>query len=374
MPFDWRFRNFKRDPEPFLNGAVIDAENARNNLVQNAANGMEGYTPLESTLAAQAMEGYKPVVPATQGQLAAGASQAMQGYTPNSAGRPSVPNDMHGGMGQPDLEGYGESLQAASDAAAQAQAKEQQIADIQSQIKALETRIAENQAKLKNWNGGDVANKVAALEARKFFSQDPTSIWRWKADRDEARRIANEQKNSSDNVVRANALFEIQNDLDSIIVDDKMTSQDQKAYLSKLSNLKTLAQKNKLPTDAIDKKIKEVKGETEQSGTKSSSEGSEYKKGTKVENADKAADELLAKPNLTQGDIAKFKRDNPNVSDNKLLELNKKHNELIERDKKITYEKKWKSYLADYEKEHGKVSDAFAKTLRRIYDKKNKKG
>ena len=74
----------------------------------------------------------------------------------------------------------------------------------------------------------------------------------------------NEQKNTSDNVVRANALFEIQNDLDSIIVDESMTSQDQKAYLSKLSNLKTLAQKNNLPTDAIDKKIKEVKRETEQ--------------------------------------------------------------------------------------------------------------
>ena len=372
MPFDWRFRNFKRDPEPFLNGAVIDAENARNNLVQNAANGMEGYAPLESTLAAQAMEGYKPVVPATQSQLAAGASQAMQGYTPNSAGRPSVPNDMHGGMTQPDLEGYGESLQAASDAAAQAQAKEQQIADIQSQIKALETRIAENQAKLKNWNNGDVTNKIAALEARKFFSQDPTSIWRWKTEKDEARRIANEQKNSSDNVVRANALFEIQNDLDSIIVDDKMTSQDQKAYLSKLSNLKTLAQKNSLPTDAIDKKIKEVKGETETSKT-NGPEGTEYE-GTSREQWDNEAEELLNKQNLTQGDIMKFKQKNPNISNEVRQKLEKKHSELIERDKKITYEKKWKSYLADYEKEHGKVSDAFAKTLRRIYDSKNKKG
>lgn len=334
MPFDWRFRNFKRDPQPFLNGAVIDAENARNNLVQNAGNSMEGYTPLESTLAAQAMEGYKPVVPATQSQLAAGASQAMQGYTPNSAGRPSIPNDMHGGMGQPDLEGYGESLQAASDAAAQEQAREQQIADIESQIATLEKRIAENQAKLKNWNGGDVANKIAALEARKFFSQDPTSIWRWKQEKDYATQLAAKQK-ETDNTAKANAMIEIANDLDSIIVDDKMTSQDQKAYLSKLSNLKTLGEKAGVPKSVIDNinaKIKEVKGENKTGSENQSS--SEYKKGTDVENADKAADELLAKPDLTQGDIAKFKRNNPKVSDDKLLELNKKYNELIERDKK----------------------------------------
>lgn len=187
MPFDWRFRNFKRDPQPFLNGAVIDTENARNNLVQNAGNSMEGYTPLESTLAAQAMEGYKPVVPATQSQLAAGASQAMQGYTPNGAGRPSVPNNMHGGNAQPDLEGYGESLQAASDAVAQAQAKEQQIADIESQIATLEKRIADNKAKLSNWTGN--ADKIAAIEARKINVNDPTSIWRWKQGQDQAMAI-----------------------------------------------------------------------------------------------------------------------------------------------------------------------------------------
>lgn len=372
MPFDWRFRNFKRDPQPFLNGAVIDAENARNNLVQNAGNSMAGYVPLESTLAAQAMEGYKPVVPATQSQLAAGASQTMQGYTPNNAGRPSVPNDMHGGMGQPDLEGYGESLQAASDAAAQEQAREQQIADIESQIATLEKRIAENQAKLKNWNDGDVANKVAALEARKFFSQDPTSIWRWKVDHDEARRIAKLEKDKNKQLTATNAMYEIQNDLDSIVVDDKMDSATQKAYLGKLAGLKTLAQKNGISTSAIDAKIKEVKGETETSTTKGP-EGTEYE-GTSREQWDNEAEELLAKQNLTQGDIMKFKQKNPNISNEVRQKLEAKHSALIEADKKKAYEKNWNSYLADFEKKNGKVSDDFAKTLRRIYDKKNKKG
>lgn len=246
MPFDWRFRNFKREPEPFLNGAVIDAENARNNLVQNAGNDMEGYTPLESTLAAQAMEGYKPVVPATQSQLAAGASQAMQGYTPNSAGRPSVPNDMHGGMGQPDLEGYGESLQAASDAAAQAQAKEQQIADIESQISALEKRIAENKTKLQKWTGN--ADQIAAIEARKINSQDPTMIWRWKMGQDAAKqqraddlkRIeAEKQKTESKN--KQMNQYKIDNILQGAMPSNARTRDELNMMQSKLNDAEELA-------------------------------------------------------------------------------------------------------------------------------------
>ena len=245
-------------------------------------------------------------------------------------------------MGQPELDGYGASLQAASDAAAQAQAREQQIADKESQIAILEKRIAENQAKLKNWNGGDVANKVAALEARKFFSQDPTSIWRWKTERDEARRLANEQKNTSDNVVRANALFEIQNDLDSIIVDESMTSQDQKAYLSKLSNLKTLAQKNNLPTDAIDKKIKEVKRETEQPTTnvesKEQLDTSDFS-GTDIEKNDSAAQVILNSKNPSVQDLDKVIHGNVNrdlkvKAKNLREEVIKKNKQAEEDDKK----------------------------------------
>ena len=82
--------------------------------------------------------------------------------------------DMHA------AETYGFTPQEAEESL-NADIQQQKIADIQSQIEALKTRIAENEAKLKNWNGGDVTNKIAALEARKFFSQDPTSIWRWKS-------------------------------------------------------------------------------------------------------------------------------------------------------------------------------------------------
>ena len=327
MPFDWRFRNFKRDPQPFLNGAVIDAEIARNNLVQNAGNDMEGYTPLESTLAAQAMEGYKPVVPATQSQLAAGASQAMQGYTPNSAGRPSVPNDMHGGMGQPDLEGYGESLQAASDAAAQAQAKEQQIADIESQISTLEKRIAENKTKLQKWTGN--ADQIAAIEARKINSADPTSIWRWKVDRDEARRIAKDEKDKNTQIAKANALIESNNILNSMIINDSLDTPTKNAMLSKLADVKTNLEKNGLPTKDVDEKIKKLKEIGEQTDREQSTTDFET---------------LLNNPNLSVEMIDKFEASNPNLSRADWGKLDNKRAELVKKaDKKAENETKAKT-------------------------------
>lgn len=333
--------------------------------------------------------------------------EEMEGYHP--AQNFSVPNQQHGGNQTVNYAGYspttpmteedvinqnmaerqagnaddmanwiqqGGTPQADAAAAAQAQAeqeavaKEQQIADIQSQISVLEKRIKGNTAKLNNWTGS--VDQIAAIEARKINRQDPTSIWRWKVDREEARRIANMEKDKNKQLTAANAIYEIQNDLDSIVVDDKMDSATQKAYLGKLAGLKTLAQKNGISTSAIDAKIKEVKGETETSTTKGP-EGTEYE-GTSREQWDNEAEELLAKPNITQGDIMKFKQKNPNISNEVRQKLEAKHSALIEADKKKTYEKKWNSYLADYEKQNGKVSDRVKQTLRRIYDKKNKKG
>lgn len=333
--------------------------------------------------------------------------EEMDGYHP--AQNFSVPNQQHGGNPAVNYDGYspttpmteediinqnlterqtgnaddmanwiqqGGTPEADAAAAAQEQAeqeaatREQEIANIKSKISVLEKRIKENTTKLNNWTGN--ADQIAAIEARKINRQDPTSIWRWKVDKDEARRIAKMEKDKTKQLTAANAMYEIQNDLDSIVVDDKMDSATQKAYLGKLAGLKTLAQKNGISTSAIDAKIKEVKGETETSKTKGP-EGTEYE-GTSREQWDNEAEELLGKPNLTQGDIMKFKQKNPNISNEVRQKLEAKHSALIESDKKKTYEKKWNSYLADYEKQNGKVSDKFKATLRRIYDKKNKKG
>ena len=290
MTFNWR-----REPSnPYLP--------ADGSLAQMYSNDMNGYRPLQLP------------VQKTPNELAADAAQSMAGYTRNNMDnyRPNIMGDQVPGGQQPapDFEGYGESLQAASDAAAQAQAKEQQIANIQSQIKTLQARIAENQAKLKNWNGGDVANKIAALEARKFFSQDPTSIWRWKQEKDYATQLAAKQK-ETDNTAKANAMIEIANDLDSIIVDSSMTSQDQKAYLSKLSNLKTLGEKAGVPKSVIDNinaKISEVKGENKKVENESKNteelDTSMYLDGSDRDKNNSAAERILSsdKPSVQELD------------------------------------------------------------------------
>ena len=161
--------NFKRQPD-LTNyvGAPIDPYNA-------------------SRIASENMEGYTPNAAFTPGTPAEQAAAAIQGYTQNpQGGQFSVPNDMHGGNAQPDLEGYGEGLQAASDAAGQAQKIEQQKDNLKSKISALETSIAEKKSKLQNWTGN--ANQIAAIEARKINSQDPTMVWRWKMGQDAAKQ------------------------------------------------------------------------------------------------------------------------------------------------------------------------------------------
>ncbi|MBO7714091.1 MAG: hypothetical protein J6S85_11005, partial [Methanobrevibacter sp.] len=218
---------------------------ADGSIAQMAANSMAGYQPLTAmTPHGNGMNGY------FSNDAVANQSQGF-----------SVPNQQHGGMGQPELDGYGASLQAASDAAAQAQAREQQIADIQNQIATLEKRIAENTAKLQNFAGN--ADQIAAIEARKINSADPTSIWRWKVDRDEAKRIANAQNKSND-TARANALIDANNTLDSMIINDSLDTPTKNAMLSKLADVKSSLEKNGFDTSRVNSMISKLKGNGEQ--------------------------------------------------------------------------------------------------------------
>ena len=72
-------------------------------------------------------------------------------------------------------------------AAQQAQAEEAQRAEqinmIKSQIAELQKSIADKQMRLQNFDDG--VNEIAALEARKINSQDPTMIWRWQKQRED---------------------------------------------------------------------------------------------------------------------------------------------------------------------------------------------
>lgn len=318
MSFNW---NFRREPD-LTNyiGAQIDPYNA-------------------SRIASQNMRGYRPNTAFTPGTPAEQAAAAMNGYRPNpQGGQFSVPNVMHGGMGQPDLEGYGESLQAASDAAA----REQQIADIESQIATIEKRIAVNTAKLRNFAGN--ADRIAAIEARKINGADPTSIWRWKANLDETRRVANEQNKPND-TAKVNALIEATNTIENMVVEPSMDTPTKNAMLSKLADIKSNLQKNGIPTKIVDDKIKEIKGNAKQVVTEEDGPVKFKYDGTAKDQGEAIAANILQKDleKVTQKEINALIQDInsgkiyvSNETKNKISAL---HDKLIERDKKRAEDK-----------------------------------
>ena len=317
MSFNW---NFRREPD-LTNyiGSQIDPYNA-------------------SRIASQNMRGYRPNTAFTPGTPAEQAAAAMNGYRPNpQGGQFSVPNVMHGGMGQLNLEGYGESLQAASDAASDAVAREQQIADIESQIATLEKRIAVNTAKLQNFTGN--ADRIAAIEARKINGADPTSIWRWKANLDETRRVANEQNKPND-TAKVNALIEATNTIENMVVEPSMDTPTKNAMLSKLADIKSNLQKNGIPTNIVDDKIKEIKGGAKQVVAEEPEAKELEFEGTDREQGEAVAAKILQKDfeKLTQKEITALKQNinsgKISVSNETKNKISALHDKLIERDKK----------------------------------------
>lgn len=223
---------------------------------------------------------------------------------------------------------------------AQQAGQQKRIADIQNQIATLEKRIAENTAKLQNFAGN--ADQIAAIEARKINSADPTSIWRWKEDRDNARRIANAQNKPND-TVKANALIDATNTIENMVVDPSMDTPTKNAMLSKLADIKSNLQKNGLPTKMVDDKMSEIKGENKQVVTEEPEtdkpEDFEFE-GTDREQGEARATRILQKEpeKLTQNEIMTLKRDiqsgKISVSNETKNKIDKIHSQIIDRDKK----------------------------------------
>lgn len=229
---------------------------------------------------------------------------------------------------------------------AQQAGQQKRIADIQNQIATLEKRIAENTAKLQNFAGN--ADQIAAIEARKINSQDPTSIWRWKVDREEARRIANAQNKPND-TVKANALIEATNTIENMVVDPSMDTPTKNAMLSKLADIKSNLQKNGLPTKMVDDKIKEIKGENKQVTAEEpeSDKPEDFEfEGTDREQGEARATRILQKDpeKLTQNEIMTLKRDiqsgKISVSNETKNKIDKIHSQIIDRDKKRVEDQK----------------------------------
>ena len=154
--------------------------------------------------------------------------------------------------------------QQAQQAQQEAAQKQTQIDSIKARINELESQIAANQAKLKNWQG--VGGQIAALEARKINSQDPTSVWRWKAGMDaqkaqraeDLERVEKEKKLSEEKNLKINR-NKIDNILQSTMPTKNMTRDKMDMAVKQLNDAEELA-KNYGDTNAL-KKINERKNE-----------------------------------------------------------------------------------------------------------------
>ena len=200
--------------------------------------------------AQQGMEGYNP--------NAANAAAQMQGYAPT----PVVDAGSQGGA-----VARGNAMQVSQQQAMQEQAANQnaqRIEQIKAQIAEIEKRIATNTAKLQNFAGN--TDQIAAIEARKINSQDPTSIWRWKEGVNQQRiqrqqdleRIEKEKKLNEAKNIELNR-NKIDNILQSTMPNQNMTRDKMDMAVKQLNDAEELAKQYK-DTDSL-KKINARKNE-----------------------------------------------------------------------------------------------------------------
>lgn len=200
--------------------------------------------------AQQGMEGYNP--------NAANAAAQMQGYAPT----PVVNAGSQGGA-----VARGNAMQVSQQQAMQEQAANQnaqRIEQIKAQIAEIEKRIATNTAKLQNFTGN--TDQIAAIEARKINSQDPTSIWRWKEGVNQQRiqrqqdleRIEKEKKLNEAKNIELNR-NKIDNILQSTMPNQNMTRDKMDMAVKQLNDAEELAKQYK-DNDSL-KKINARKNE-----------------------------------------------------------------------------------------------------------------
>ena len=176
-------------------------------------------------------------------------------------------------------------------AAQQAQAEEAQRAEqinmIKSQIAELQKSIADKQMRLQNFDDG--VNEIAAIEARKINSQDPTMIWRWQKQREDTAR-ANNSINTSD-------AKKFQNTVDMLV--DQRPSTSTAGIENQIRNIETALRDGKnLGADVTAlKALQDKKAELEDLIYGSGEASGDFSSGTTRENFKHATNDFMKSGN-----------------------------------------------------------------------------
>ena len=248
-------------------------------------------------------------------------------------------------------------------AAQKAQAEEaqraEQIRAIEAQISEIQARIAQNQDKLKNFTGS--TNQIAAIEARKIHSQDPTMIWRWQKQRDDTAKandkigITDAQKfdnkanmliNQRASTSTAGVEQQIRN-IESAIVEGQNSGADVTGLMKKKEELED-----------------KIYGEGSASG--------EFNSGTSAENLSALVTDTINNKSTKKSDIEKLLKD-PNLSNDDRIKLNSKWRDLDRVEKNAAYNKGLEEFVKSKGYDLKTVSPKIRSTLERQYKERRGK-
>jgi hypothetical protein len=337
MSFKW---NFRREPDI----SNYDWEISPKDLSEIATEQMQGYRPNTALV---------PGSPVEQGIA------SMNGYTPNA--QFSVPNYRHGGDAQPDLEGYGESLEAASEEAKKELQRQARIEELKSQIELVQNRINENIAKLNNFTGS--IDDIASLEAEKINSTDPTSIWRWNVQRQDT-------KETNDNL-KKEAIEKFKNEVNkwkrtpfaSTVegIDQQISNLN-----SKIVEGENIGADVSELYDLLEKFEKAAKGELDSDSTNNGN--SNYGIGTKTEQLAGELKTVLTTAK-TSKELIDFKNSHKSLTPEQVSQLDVKIGELQDKEESKAEARAFEAWLKQrgYKNGSAGISSRILSTLKRQY-------
>lgn len=340
MSFNW---NFRREPDI----SNYDWEITPKDLSEIATEQMQGYRPNTALV---------PGSPVEQGIA------SMNGYTPNA--QFSVPNYRHGGYAQPDLEGYGESLEAASEEAKKELQRQARIEELKSQIELVQNRINENIAKLNNFTGS--IDAIASLEAEKINSTDPTTLWRWNVQRQDTKEANANTKEK--------AAAQFANTVDMWV--NTRPAPTTEGIAQQISNINSAIRDGKnvgADVSRLVTKKEELEALIYGNDPQSPNTNNKYVNGTELEKLKADVEDTIAAAN-TSTEIAQYIENNrASLNPEQINKLNAKQRELEKKEKAAANERE---FIAWVEKQTGKkarsLSDRTLKTYRNVW--KNSRG
>lgn len=284
---------------------------------------------------------------------------SMQGYQPGQQVAPSNAYNMTN---------YGKNIQAQAEPIEQNfnpsfgyDAQEEKIAQLEQQIAQVKERIVRNERALSSKSYEDVNNKLAALEMKKINSQDPTMIWRWQQQRQDA--------NAANANVKSNEAAKFANTVDMWV--NTRPAPTTEGIMQQISNINSAIRDGKNAGADVSRLVAK-KEELEALVYGGNTGRTNYGAGTDPEQLAGLLKTTLTNAK-TSAELTAFKNEHPELTPEQLSSVDTKIAELQKKEKANAAERAFQSWV---EKQTGKKYNTLTKrmqdTYRRIYKNRGK--